>query len=186
MKKSVVAFAMVLLSGVTLMYSVSYAYAQFIPPSPVIETCDIDGSSKDVFAPGDKVYVKGSGYPVGGGTYDLYVVMDVEWTGGMEIPPGLPGAEPNVSTDEDGNISPSPTVAWKPPLEPPGKYDIVVDVNDNGKYDVGVDAIDDLDVEGTAGFFVIPELPLGVATGLIVMLASLALFQRRTTIRKKL
>ncbi len=33
-----------------------------------------------------------------------------------------------------------------------GRYDIVVDVNSNGLYDHGVDALDDDEIEMTAGF----------------------------------
>jgi hypothetical protein len=60
----------------------------------------------------------------------------------------------------------------------PGKYDIIVDVNMNGRYDQGVDAIDDNDIKVTAGFFVIPEIPLGTITAIISMMAGLLLMHR--------
>jgi len=56
-----------------------------------------------------------------------------------------------------------------------GKYDIVVDVNGNGVYDAEVDALDDNDVEVTAGI-VIPEfssiliIPLLVITSVFSIL----------------
>jgi len=40
-------------------------------------------------------------------------------------------------------------------------------------------ALGDSDIEVTAGFFVVPELPLGIATALILMLESLMLLRER-------
>ncbi len=80
----------------------------------------------------------------------------------------------SVPTDEYGDI-PAGTVAWKGPLTP-GKYDIVIDVNRNEKYDEGIDALDDVDIEVTAGFFVIPELPFGTLMGIVTCFLALATF----------
>ena len=52
-----------------------------------------------------------------------------------------------------------------------GKYDMVVDVNGNGLYDVGIDALDNNDVEVTAGF-VIPEF-VSLSLLLVVQIATL-------------
>lgn len=63
----------------------------------------------------------------------------------------------------------------------PGKYDIVVDVNGNGVYDDGVDALDDKDVQVTAGFFVIPEYLFGTILALIGCFAAFGIFRFRRT-----
>jgi hypothetical protein len=38
-----------------------------------------------------------------------------------------------------------------------GKYDILVDVNGNGKYDANTDALDDNEIQASAGYQVVPE-----------------------------
>jgi hypothetical protein len=86
-----------------------------------------------------------------------------------------------VSSDSEGNIPPTPV--WSDPLTP-GKYDIVVDVNGNGVYDEGIDALDDNDIEVTAGFFVIPEYGIGTILGLVGCFAALAV--SRISKRKRL
>jgi len=133
-----------------------------------IESCNSAGVKKDKFALTEDVYVVGSGYTPST-TYDAYIVDDVTWTDGMAIPPRVPGTASTIDSDPAGVVP--PTLVWGLPLIL-GKYDIVVDVNGNGVYDEGVDALDDMDVT-TAGFFVIPEFPLGTITGLASCLAAL-------------
>jgi len=85
----------------------------------------------------------------------IYIVDDVAWTDGMSIPVRAPGTSTLVVSDSFGNIS--QTLVWSPPLAE-GKYDICVDVNRNGGYDQEIDALDDNEVQVTAGF-VVPEFP---------------------------
>jgi len=59
-----------------------------------------------------------------------------------------------------------------------GKYDIVIDVNRNGHYDEGIDALDDHDIEVTAGFF-IPEFPSFLILLLFLMTTLLAVIVYR-------
>jgi hypothetical protein len=126
--------------------------------NPTIESCDSAGATKDTFNVADGVYVKGTGYS-SSTTYDLYVVHDVTvWSDGITIPAAVFGTSTTVSSDADGNIP--ATLVW-PGLLVLGKYDIVVDVNGNGVYDEGIDALDDGDIEVTAGLNVIPEVPFG-------------------------
>jgi len=139
-----------------------------------VETTNEAGERKDDFDIPETVYISGSGY-THSTSYDLYVVEDTAWSGGMDIPDRVSGTETSVSTDVNGYI-PAGTVAWKGPLTP-GKYDIVIDVISNGKYDKGIDALDDEDIEVTAGFFVIPELPLGTLMGIVTCLVALATFR---------
>jgi len=145
-------------------YTASYEAARR-PLVPVIESSDSTGTKKDSFLLGEAVYAYGSGYSPST-SYHIFVVNDVvTWSDGMTIP--APVSEITVTSDSSGNILPSPV--WGPPLTL-GKYDIVVDVNGNGKYDVGVDALDDSDIEITAGFQVIPEVPFGTIMTLFSMI----------------
>ena len=147
-----------------------------IPPTPeaTIESCDLTGKKKDVFELDETVYVYGSGYCTCVSEYDIYVVSDVDWIDGMSIPLRISGTAITVFSDSSGNILPTPV--WSDPLTP-GKYDIVVDVNGNGEYDEGIDALDDSDVEITAGFFVIPEYLIGTLLGLLGCFAAFAVFR---------
>jgi parallel beta-helix repeat protein len=142
------------------------------PPS--IESCDLAGSWKDIFNPSEAIYVTGKGYSPST-TYNVYIVNDVvSWVDGMDIP--TPFVASTASSDHEGDIL--PTAVWSPPLAP-GKYDIVVDVNDNGKYDFGIDALDDNDLVLTAGFLVIPEYWMGTILGLAGCFAALGIFCTR-------
>lgn len=153
---------------------------EYTPPS-TIESCDSFGTTKDTFDLGNNVYVKGSIsnqlslniQSMNTGAYPIYVVEDSSWSDDMPIPPRVPGTEISVTPDISGNID--PTLVWNSPLTP-GKYDIVVDVNNNGFYDVGIDALDDSDIEVTAGFFVIPEFWFGTILGLAACFSALAGF----------
>ena len=52
-------------------------------------------------------------------------------------------------------------------------------MNGNGKYDAGVDALDDNQMQVTAGFFVVPEYPLGTFLGVVTCIAALAVFKSK-------
>ena len=119
----------------------------------MIESCNLVGDQKDFFDLGETIFVTGSGYALST-TYNLYVVADIDWSNGMSIPTRISGTSNNVTSNNEGAV-PS-TVVWSNP-QTIGKYDIVVDVNGNGVYDAGVDALDNSDVEVTAGM-VIPEI----------------------------
>ena len=118
---------------------------------PLVESCDQLGAIKNSYDSSDTVYVFGSGYAH---TFlcVIYVVEDVVWTDGMTIPLGA-GTLTTTFSNSTGDFNTVPV--YYPPLAP-GKYDTIVDVNDNGKYDAGIDALDDNDIEITAGL-VIPE-----------------------------
>jgi len=123
------------------------------PPAPAatVESCNLIGEKIDSFELGEIVFVNGSGFSPSTG-YNLYVVVDQEtWTDGMTIPERVPDTEPFISSNADGTIG--PITAWHNP-QTTGNYDIIVDVNDNSQYDAGTDALDDTDVEVTAGFLI--------------------------------
>jgi parallel beta-helix repeat protein len=143
-------------------------------PAMSIESCDLAGSWKDIFNPSEAIYVTGKGYSPST-TYNVYIVNDVvSWVAGMDIP--TPFVASTASSDHEGDIL--PTAVWSAPLAP-GKYDIVVDVNENGKYDLGIDALDDNDLVFTAGFLVIPEYWMGTILGLAGCFAALGIFRIR-------
>jgi hypothetical protein len=152
--------------------------AIFVETSPVeaiIGSCNSTGGKQDLFNLGETVYVSGVGYSPST-TYNIYIVADVEtWSDGMTIPSRASGTATTVVSDVMGGIL-SATV-WVNP-QTLGKYDIVVDVNGNGVYDAGIDALDDNDVEVTAGF-VIPELQPALILPLFMILTMLAIVTAR-------
>jgi hypothetical protein len=158
------------------------AFVQVYYLNPTIESCDSSGATKDTFNVADNVYVKGTGYSPST-TYDLYVVQDVTvWSDGMTIPARVFGTATTVSSDAGGNV---PAALVWPGLLVLGKYDIVVDVNGNGVYDAGIDALDDGDIEVTAGFNVIPEVPLGTFMVSAAMIVGFACYFGMPKVRKK-
>ena len=140
---------------------------------PTIESCDASGTRIDTFMVYENVYASGSGYEANT-VYNVYVVVDTNWIDGMPIPSYV--TRYTVTSSSSGIIP--PILVWGQPLTP-GKYDIVVDVNGNGKYDAGVDALDDNQMQVTAGFFVVPEYPLGTFLGVVTCIAALAVFKSK-------
>jgi len=139
-------------------------YADLSFPAPLVESCDSLGAKKDNFNLYEDVRANGSGF-LPNATYDFYIVNDTEiWIDSMPIPTRVSGTATSITSDTNGTVL--PVIVWAdPPTE--GAYDIVVDVNKNGLYDYGIDALDNNDVEITAGF-VIPEFQV---------LSALLLFQ---------
>jgi hypothetical protein len=123
---------------------------------PSIESSNIEGNRKDVYVEGESVHVYGSNL-VSNAFYPIYVVQDVAWTEGMSIPARLPGTPTTVATNSTGQIP--PTKIWTSSVA--GKYDIIIDVNDDGFYNATIDALDNNDIDG-AGFIVtkIPHSPI--------------------------
>lgn len=124
-------------------------------PLATVESCDLAGARKDSFNSDQTVYVNGSGFSPFT-AYELYLVVDSRWIDGRTLPERIPGTAETVSSDFSGRFF--PIAVWNPPLTT-GKYDIVIDINRNGHYDEGIDALDNNDIEVTAGFY-IPEFQL--------------------------
>ena len=146
-----------------------------------IESCDSIGTKKDTFVLSDGVYATGSGYQFST-TYDIYLVKDVTWVDGMAIPLRIPGTTTTITSDATGNVP--ATLLWNSPLVA-GKYDIVVDIDGDGLYHAATDALDDNDIEVTAGLFVIPEVPLGTLMASLAMITGLICYITIPKIRKK-
>ncbi len=137
----------------------------------IVESADISGATQDVFQIGTPVYAVGSGYAATT-TYDLYVVEDTTWTGGMAIPSRVGGTASSVTTDASGNI-PAGSLIWTSSVK--GNYDILVDVNGNGQYDESVDA---LDTDIGAGFRIqsAPEsVPTMTPSGMVLLIGLMSL-----------
>jgi hypothetical protein len=145
---------------------------------PTIKSCNSIGTDKDTFTVGQPVYVYGSGYPQAN-TYNLYIVNDInDWSSITNIPADVRGAPTTVQTDSSGQIipkPPNPPAVWTPTSV--GKYDIIVDVNNNGEYNAGIDAVDGLDI-GTTGLFVIPEYALGTIIAVAVCFIGAVVYKR--------
>lgn len=134
------------------------------PVSPAtIESCDPYGNPKNEFScvqppPKGDIHVIGNGFP-SNIEVPVYVVKDVsDWFDGISISSLKWASGALVQTNSDGDIL--VTNVWESAVAT-GYFDIVADVNSNGIYDAGVDAIDNDDIHVTAGFFVIPEVPVG-------------------------
>jgi hypothetical protein len=115
--------------------------------------------------------------------YIISIVKDRAWTNGMTIPQF--GSDPDCvfaagyMSNSEGEILPSSIgLEWmilSPSTYSSGKYDILVDADDNGKYHELFDALDDFDVD-SAGFFVIPDL-LGTIMSVAGCFTALAVFR---------
>jgi hypothetical protein len=136
--------------GIEIRSNMTSTLDRWLMPIPTVESCDVNGARKDSFDGADTVYMSGSGYTPFA-TYDVCIVNDTAWVDGMSIPQRVSGTILSMTLDASGDIKPIPI--WFPPLAL-GKYDVVVDVNNNSKYDLGIDALDSNDVQGTAGFIV--------------------------------
>lgn len=155
-------------------------YANLSFPAPAIESCNATGDKKDYFNLYEDVYLNGSGF-LPSTAYDLYIVNDVNiWDDNMSIPSRISGTATSILSDSNGSLS--PTAAWSDPSTL-GEYDIIVDVNGNGFYDAGIDALDNNDVEVTAGF-IIPEFTSFLILSLFMILTMLgAVLHRKTNAR---
>jgi len=126
----------------------------------------------NTFLLNDNVYAKGSGMATNQ-NYTIIIINDTTIIQGMTIPPNITNTV-TVTTDENGAFP--PTLIWPAPLTP-GNYDIIADCRNTGQqgiYDFP-DAIDDMEINNTAGFFVIPEIPLGTLAALLACLTAIAL-----------
>ncbi|HKZ93706.1 MAG TPA: S8 family serine peptidase [Candidatus Bathyarchaeia archaeon] len=138
-----------------------------IPPSNIWSS-DSLGNTKDVFVPGETVYVTVAG--VGGQTVTLYVVADqTTWNTGDPLIDVSGGAD-TLTLNSGGGTQIIPI--WTPPLIV-GSFDIVLDTNDNGVFDAGLDLVDSIIVPG---FYVVPEVPFGTAMTFLSMLTALVGF----------
>ena len=146
------------------------------PPPPMIESCNSTGVVQDVFELGETVYVTGGGFSPAT-SYPFFIVPDQEvWVDGMSIPEPIIGPEPTIVSNQVGEIDPSDM--WHSP-HVVGSYDMIVDVNRNGQYDSSVDALDDGDVEVTAGLSIVPEFSTLLPFFILLLLLSTILLRKK-------
>jgi len=142
-----------------------------LPAPPSAASSTATGATKDAYRTNEDVYTAGSGFTTANA--DIYVVQDQDWNDGDPIPADVTGSVETVSVS-DGDIA--PVLVWHAPLAS-GRYDIVIDANQNGDYDAATDGLD----RGSPGFVVIisppPTLPTDVpALTPQVILALIGLF----------
>ena len=126
-------------------------------PLPVVVSCDADGEEQNEFAPGETVYVKGSGFVAGAG-YQIWIQPDPV-TEGTAISEGDdpscddPGCPEVVNAAGDGSIA--VTVVWEIPDDAAAAdlaWDIVVDKTGTGQGDYSALDGDGVDSQGGVGF----------------------------------
>jgi len=126
----------------------------------LVASCDAAGNIKNVFAPGEDVYVKGIGLSPST-SYSVWIqddpVIEGQTLNTAEDPSG---AQELITTDAEGKFG--PVLIWSIPSDAPvthNEYDIVVDKQDAnaGIYNSASDGIDSASV---VGFIApVPELP---------------------------
>ncbi len=142
-----------------------------------VETCTdltFESDLKYSYLPGEPVYVRGKTENFSQ-TLDIYLVSDIDWVNGQVIPTRIAGTLEHVVTNGTGYYG--PYTLWAAAL--PGKYDICIDTNNNGIYNPEKDALWDNNVQVTAGFFVVPEYPLGALLAFVACLAAFVVIKRR-------
>ncbi|MEA1866326.1 MAG: hypothetical protein U9N46_14270 [Euryarchaeota archaeon] len=117
---------------------------------PTTTSSSATGAPKYRYRTNEDVYAAGSGFTPGT-SVDIYVVLDQDWNDGDQIPADVTGAVETVPVN-DGDVG--PVLVWHAPLTP-GRYDIVIDANQNGFYDTATDGLD----SGSPGFVVIADAP---------------------------
>jgi uncharacterized repeat protein (TIGR02543 family) len=138
---------------------------------PTIESCDNTGNKKDVFSPGETVYITGTGYAENQ-TYSIYIVNATTWINGMAIPEGIQGTATSVSTDSTGIIQ--ITMVCNETLTP-GNYDILINVNGTSTYDAQADTLYTIQILPQAQSS--PEYVFGTILGLTGCFAALGAFR---------
>jgi hypothetical protein len=135
-----------------------------------VASCDVTGSEKDAYCPGETVYVSGVGLSPDT-DYRIWIQDD----GVCEGDTLVAGDDPSVSqeyvtTDINGDFGPIPIWTIPEGATPTHQeYDIVIDDGDN-VYRTSDDGIDSL---GTTGFMApVPELSgiILVAIGFVVLI----------------
>ncbi len=152
--------------------------ANVLPTSSgTITSCDSSGAEKDQFAPGENVYVEGSGLAPNT-KYVVWIQNSGSVVEGKELNASEDpsGSQEAVETDASGNLP--QTEIWAISQDEDvthTEYDIVVDDGD-GTYNAASDYIDSATTAGIVA--PIPELPTFILTG-IGILGLVLLAQRR-------
>ncbi len=138
---------------------------------PYVRSSDSTGTEKNVFDLNEDVYCYAGNLPAND-LVNIYIVPNKAWSVGDSIGSDVSGGVEIVSTDAFGDIV--TTLIWTAPLTV-GKYDIIVDVNQDGVLDAN-EPVDGLTMG--EGFEAIPEFPT-IALPVAAILGLMFLFQRR-------
>jgi hypothetical protein len=133
----------------------------------VVSSDSAGTEEKDIFYPEESVYCYAENLPDPDNDQKvrIYVVNDDDWAVGSPIE-DVSGGFDEVKTNE-GRIVDQPVLIWPAPLTP-GKYDIIIDVDNYGELDAN-EPVDGM--EATAGFEAIPEFTtIAIPVGLILLL----------------
>lgn len=183
MKKTLIITIIIGIIILTILLSIAFIRV-YLPPSEKPEQgCgtittlqNMTGTEEiNLFLPSDDVYARGSGM-CPNQNYTIIIINDTEIIENMPIPANITTTV-TVTTNETGAFG--PTLIWSTPLKA-GNYDIIADCQDTGEqgiYDYA-DAIDDIEINTTAGFFVIPEIPLGTVAVMFACLTAMALSKK--------
>ena len=96
------------------------------------------------------MYAVGSGFTVSTNV-DIYVVIYPDWDDGDPILADVTSAVETVSVN-NGNVG--PVLVWHAWLVP-GRYDIIIDANQNSVYNAATDGLD----SGSPGFVAVTDAP---------------------------
>ncbi|HKZ93006.1 MAG TPA: hypothetical protein VJ249_00295 [Candidatus Bathyarchaeia archaeon] len=156
-------------------------YASILLPDEIWSS-DASGNPKDVFVPGETVYVTCPQPRTYWTTVTIYVVADqAVWNEGDSLTDVSGG-------DEMVTVSPGPTGTTQtfqiwPPLLAVGSYDIVMDKDNDAVFDQGLDLVDSVLI---TGFNVIPEVPFGTAMTFLSMFIAFVGFLGFKRLRPKI
>lgn len=141
------------------------------PANPLtFKTSDSSGTAKSTYNLGENVYFTATGLSTLT-TYPIYVVQDVaSWTFHTALPTCVSGSAVSVTTDNSGNIAADSIYS----NAQGGKYDVVVDVNNNGEFDESDLLINN--VVTTGGMFVLPEYSFGALFAVVACFVALVAF----------
>jgi hypothetical protein len=135
-----------------------------------IWSSDSAGDLKDEFQPDETVYVTTEAT---GGRVTFYSVIDrTVWDNGDPLTDVSDGPE-TLTLNPSGKQT---IQIWANAV--PGKYDIVMDVDNDGVFDAGLDLVDSVLI---AGFFVVPEYPLGTILSITTFITALMVYKSKRT-----
>ena len=141
------------------------------PTNAFVISSDNTGTEKNVFDLNEDVYCYAGNLP-DNDLVNIYVVPNKAWSVGDSIGSDVSGGVETVSTDASGEIG--VTQIWTALLTA-GKYDIIVDVNQDGILDAN-EPVDGLTMG--EGFEAIPEFPT-IVLPMAAILGLAFIFQRR-------
>ncbi len=113
------------------------SFAADNPKKPKVHSTNFKGETENKFKTDESVYIEGGNFKPSTNV-DVYVTNNRKWVKGDQLSDVSTDGIETVQTTSKGNIP--KTMVWGAPIVE-GKYDIVVDANQDGTFNEG-DAID--------------------------------------------